>query len=61
MIYKVNMADGSTVMVDNPATPRSAGARIDRGALREDGDLRANSFNGTLMELCQNGAASSST
>ena len=54
VIYKVNMADGSTVMVDNPATLPDPQAResIEEPYVKME-IYAPNSFNGTLMELCQ--------
>lgn len=54
VIYKVNMADGSTVMVDNPATLPEPQAResIEEPYVKME-IYAPNSFNGTLMELCQ--------
>ena len=54
VIYKVNMVDGSTVMVDNPATLPDPQAResIEEPYVKME-IYAPNSFNGTLMELCQ--------
>ena len=54
VIYKVNMADGSTVMVDNPATLPDPQAResIEEPYVKME-IYAPNSFNGTLMERCQ--------
>ena len=54
VIYKVNMIDGSTVMVDNPATLPDPQAResIEEPYVKME-IFAPNNFNGTLMELCQ--------
>ena len=54
VIYKVNMVDGTTVMVDNPATLPDPQAResIEEPYVKME-IYSPNSFNGTLMELCQ--------
>ena len=54
VIYKVNMVDGSTVMVDNPATLPDPQAResIEEPYVKME-IYAPNNFNGTLMELCQ--------
>ena len=54
VIYKVNMVDGSSVMVDNPATLPEPQAResIEEPYVKME-IYAPNSFNGTLMELCQ--------
>ena len=54
VIYKVNMVDGTTLMVDNPATLPDPQAResIEEPYVKME-IFAPNSFNGTLMELCQ--------
>ncbi len=54
VIYKVNMVDGTTVMVDNPATLPDPQAResIEEPYVKME-IYSPNNFNGTLMELCQ--------
>ena len=54
VIYQVNMVDGDTVMVDNPATLPDPQQResIEEPYVRLE-IYTPNSFNGTLMDLCQ--------
>ena len=54
VIYRVNMLDGSTLMVDNPATlpdPQKRESIEEPSAKPEI--YTPNTYNGTLMELCQ--------
>jgi GTP-binding protein LepA len=54
VIYQVNMIDGSTLMVDNPATLPDPQKResIEEPYVKLE-IYTPNSYNGTLMELCQ--------
>ncbi|MBM5798647.1 MAG: elongation factor 4, partial [Cyanobacteria bacterium M_surface_9_m1_291] len=54
VIYRVNMLDGSTVMVDNPATLPDPQKResIEEPYVKLE-IYTPNTYNGTLMELCQ--------
>ena len=54
VIYRVTLIDGSTVMVDNPATLPDPQQRdtIEEPYVRLE-IYAPNSYNGTLMELCQ--------
>nr|YP_002048733.1 GTP-binding protein LepA [Paulinella chromatophora]B1X3K4.1 RecName: Full=Translation factor GUF1 homolog, organellar chromatophore; AltName: Full=Elongation factor 4 homolog; Short=EF-4; AltName: Full=GTPase GUF1 homolog; AltName: Full=Ribosomal back-translocase [Paulinella chromatophora]ACB42523.1 GTP-binding protein LepA [Paulinella chromatophora] len=54
VVYKVNMIDESTVMVDNPATLPGPQKRksIEEPYVKLE-IYTPNSYNGTLMELCQ--------
>ena len=54
VIYQVNMIDGSIVMVDNPATLPEPQARASIAEPYVKLEIYApNSYNGALMELCQ--------
>ncbi|BBL85887.1 GTP-binding protein LepA (chromatophore) [Paulinella micropora] len=55
VVYKVNMIDGTTIMIDNPATlpPPQKRRSIEEPYVKLE-IYTPNIYNGTLMELCQN-------
>ncbi|HRD41406.1 MAG TPA: translation elongation factor 4, partial [Prochlorococcaceae cyanobacterium AMR_MDS_5431] len=55
VVYKVNMIDGTTQMIDNPATlpPPQKRTSIEEPYVKLE-IYTPNVYNGTLMELCQN-------